>query len=178
MIGGGDTGTDCVGTAMRQGCKSLVQIEILPRPPMERADDNPWPEWPKVYKLDYAQEEAAAKFGADPRVYVTTIKRLSGDAGGNVRTLTTVQISWQKDSNGRLVPDRGAGEREGDSGRSRAIGDGIYGPGTATAERAWDSNRCALERHGRAWSIRNERQRHIHRGGLPARSKSRRVGYQ
>jgi glutamate synthase (NADPH) small chain len=71
---------------------------------MDRADDNPWPEWPKVYKLDYAQEEAAAKFGADPRVYVTTIKRLTGDADGHVRTLTTVQISWQKDSSGRFVP--------------------------------------------------------------------------
>jgi glutamate synthase (NADPH/NADH) small chain len=109
VIGGGDTGTDCVGTAMRQGCRSLTQIEILPRPPMDRADDNPWPEWPKVYKLDYGQEEAEAKFGADPRVYVTTVKKLNGDAGGNVRSLTTVEISWQKDprgnaSNSRLVP--------------------------------------------------------------------------
>ena len=66
VIGGGDTGTDCVGTSMRQGCKSLVQLEILPKPPMDRAKDNPWPEWPKVYKLDYGQEEAAAKFGGDP----------------------------------------------------------------------------------------------------------------
>src|SRR5207249_6719556 len=72
VIGGGDTGTDCVGTSMRHGCKSLVQVEILPCPPMDRAKDNPWPEWPKVYRLDYGQEEAAAKFGADPRVYLTT----------------------------------------------------------------------------------------------------------
>src|SRR5690606_9268849 len=57
VIGGGDTGTDCVGTSMRHGCRSLVQVEILPRPPQERAADNPWPEWPKVYKLDYGQEE-------------------------------------------------------------------------------------------------------------------------
>ena len=70
VIGGGDTGTDCVGTAMRHGCKSLMQLEIMPKPPMDRADDNPWPEWPKVYKLDYGQEEAAAKFGDDPRVYL------------------------------------------------------------------------------------------------------------
>ncbi len=104
VIGGGDTGTDCVGTALRQGCKSLTQIEILPQPPMERADDNPWPEWPKVYKLDYGQEEAAARFGADPRVYVTTVKKLNGDADGHVRSLTTVQISWEKDSSGRFVP--------------------------------------------------------------------------
>jgi glutamate synthase (NADPH/NADH) small chain len=104
VIGGGDTGTDCVGTAIRQGCKSLTQIEILPRPPLDRADDNPWPEWPKIYKLDYAQEEAAAKFGDDPRIYVTTVKSLNGDAAGRVRSLTTVQISWQQDASGRLVP--------------------------------------------------------------------------
>ena len=69
VIGGGDTGTDCVGTSLRHGCKSLIQLEILPQPPHERAADNPWPQWPKVYKLDYGQEEAAAKFGADPRQY-------------------------------------------------------------------------------------------------------------
>jgi glutamate synthase (NADPH/NADH) small chain len=104
VIGGGDTGTDCVGTAMRQGCKSLTQIEILPQPPMDRAEDNPWPEWPKIYKLDYAQEEAAAAFGDDPRVYVTTVKSLNGDSAGQVQSLTTVQISWQKDAGGRFVP--------------------------------------------------------------------------
>ena len=103
VIGGGDTGTDCVATAMRQGCSSLKQIEIMARPPMDRAADNPWPEWPKVYRLDYAQEEAAAKFGADPRAYLTTVKRLNGDAQGAVRSVTTVQIGWQRD-NGRLVP--------------------------------------------------------------------------
>ena len=75
VIGGGDTGTDCVGTALRHGCQSLVQLEILPAPAPGRAPDNPWPEWPKVYRLDYGQEEAAAKFGADPRVYLTTAKK-------------------------------------------------------------------------------------------------------
>jgi glutamate synthase (NADPH/NADH) small chain len=104
VLGGGDTGTDCVGTAMRQGCRSLTQAEILPRPPMDRAEDNPWPEWPKVYKLDYGQEEAAAKFGADPRVYVTTVKKLNGDASGRVQSLTTVQIGWQKNANGQFMP--------------------------------------------------------------------------
>jgi glutamate synthase (NADPH/NADH) small chain len=104
VIGGGDTGTDCVGTAMRQGCKSLTQIEILAQPPMDRAEDNPWPEWPKIYKLDYGQEEAAAKFGSDPRVYVTTVKKLNGDAAGRVQSLTTVQINWHKDQSGRFAP--------------------------------------------------------------------------
>jgi glutamate synthase (NADPH/NADH) small chain len=69
VIGGGDTGTDCVGTAIRHGAKSVVQLEIMPRPPDERAADNPWPQWPKVYKLDYGQEEAQARWGADPRQY-------------------------------------------------------------------------------------------------------------
>ena len=104
VIGGGDTGTDCVATATRQGCKSLRQLEIMPQPPMERAADNPWPEWPKVYKLDYGQEEAAAVFGADPRAYVTTVKQFNGDAERGVQSLTTVQIAWQRDGEGRMRP--------------------------------------------------------------------------
>ena len=104
VIGGGDTGTDCVATAMRQGCKSLTQIEILPRPPDERAADNPWPEWPKVYKLDYGQEEAAARFGSDPRLYATTVKKFVGDKAGTLRELVTVLIKWEKNANGQFVP--------------------------------------------------------------------------
>jgi glutamate synthase (NADPH/NADH) small chain len=104
VIGGGDTGTDCVGTAIRQGCRSLVQLEILARPPVDRAADNPWPEWPKVYKLDYGQEEAAAKFGADPRVYLTTVKRFVGDAEGRVKELVTVQVKWERNEKGQFVP--------------------------------------------------------------------------
>jgi glutamate synthase (NADPH/NADH) small chain len=101
VIGGGDTGTDCVGTAMRHGCRSLVQLEILPRPPQERAPDNPWPQWPKVYKLDYGQEEAAAKFGADPRDYCVTTKRFLAGADGRVGALETVRIEWVRE-NGRF----------------------------------------------------------------------------
>ena len=92
VVGGGDTGTDCVGTALRHGCKSLVQAEILPRPPRDRAADNPWPEWPKIYRLDYGQEEAAAKFGADPRVYLTTARKFIGDDKGWVKEVLTVQV--------------------------------------------------------------------------------------
>jgi glutamate synthase (NADPH/NADH) small chain len=102
VIGGGDTGTDCVGTAMRHGCRSLVQFEILPKPPLERAADNPWPQWPKVYKLDYGQEEAAAVFGHDPREYCIVTKRFEGDEGGRVRSLTTVRIEWERDAQGRF----------------------------------------------------------------------------
>lgn len=104
VIGGGDTGTDCVGTAMRHQCRSLVQLEILPRPPMDRASDNPWPEWPKVYRLDYGQEEAAAKFGDDPRVYLTTVKHFFGDDHGAVKEVLTVQIKWERNDKGQFVP--------------------------------------------------------------------------
>src|SRR6186713_3187095 len=104
VLGGGDTGTDCVGTSIRHGCKSLQQIEIMPMPPMDRAADNPWPEWPKVYKMDYGQEEAAARFGADPRVYLTTVKKILGDEAGAVRAVVTVNIRWEKNDKGQFVP--------------------------------------------------------------------------
>jgi glutamate synthase (NADPH) small chain len=104
IIGGGDTGTDCVGTSIRHGCHSVTQVEIMPQPPLERAANNPWPEWPKVYKMDYGQEEAAAKFGADPRVYTTTATKFEGDENGHVKAVHTVQVEWQKDDQGRFIP--------------------------------------------------------------------------
>lgn len=104
VIGGGDTGTDCVGTSIRHGCRSLVQVEILPQPPLERAKDNPWPEWPKVYKMDYGQEEAADKFGADPRVYLTTATQFEGDDQGCVKAVHTVQVEWTKNEKGQFIP--------------------------------------------------------------------------
>jgi glutamate synthase (NADPH) small chain len=104
IIGGGDTGTDCVGTSIRHGCNSLVQLEIMPKPPAERSADNPWPEWPKVYKMDYGQEEAAAQFGEDPRGYLTTTTKFEGDEAGQVKAVHTVQIQWQKNEKGQFIP--------------------------------------------------------------------------
>ena len=101
VIGGGDTGTDCVGTAIRQGAKSVTQLEILPRPPETRAADNPWPQWPKVYKMDYGQEEAAALWGADPRRYLINTRRLIGDDTGRVTAIETVEIEWVHGASGR-----------------------------------------------------------------------------
>jgi glutamate synthase (NADPH/NADH) small chain len=102
VIGGGDTGTDCVGTSLRHRCKSLIQLEILPKPPDERAADNPWPQWPKVYKLDYGQEEAAAIFGADPRQYLVNTRRFVGDESGHVKEIHIVRIEWVRE-NGRMA---------------------------------------------------------------------------
>jgi glutamate synthase (NADPH) small chain len=81
-----------------------VQLEILPKPPLHRAKDNPWPEWPKVYRMDYGQEEAAAKFGADPRVYLTTAKKFEGDSHGQVKAVHTVEIQWERNDKGQFVP--------------------------------------------------------------------------
>ncbi|MGI9534206.1 MAG: glutamate synthase small subunit, partial [Thermodesulfobacteriota bacterium] len=105
ILGGGDTGTDCVATAMRHGCRSLLQFEILSRPPLERATDNPWPQWPRVYTLDYGQEEAMSVFGRDPREYQVMTKKFVGDDNGNVKELHTVQIEWKKDKSGRMTFD-------------------------------------------------------------------------
>ncbi len=128
IIGGGDTGTDCVGTAMRHGCRSVTQIEILPKPPMDRAADNPWPEWPKVYRMDYGQEEAAARFGADPRVYLTTVKRFTGDAEGAVKELLTVQIKWDKNDKGQFVPKEQPGTEKVIPAQLVLLAMGFLGP--------------------------------------------------
>ena len=102
VLGGGDTGTDCVATSMRHGCRSLLQFEILAKPPFERADDNPWPQWPRIYTLDYGQEEAMSVFGRDPREYQIMTKKFVADKKGNVKELHTVQIEWKKDKNGKM----------------------------------------------------------------------------
>lgn len=103
VIGGGDTGTDCVGTSLRQGCKSLFQLEIVPLPPPLRAADNPWPQWPKIYRLDYGQEEAKALWGDDPRKYSIQTTKFLGDETGHIRGIETVLVEWVKD-NGRASP--------------------------------------------------------------------------
>ena len=128
VLGGGDTGTDCVGTSMRHGCKSLTQIEIMAMPPMDRAEDNPWPEWPKVYKMDYGQEEAAAKFGADPRVYLTTVKKFVGDAAGNLAGVVTVNIRWEKNDKGQFIPVEQPGSEKEHPAQLVLLAMGFLGP--------------------------------------------------
>jgi NAD(P)H-dependent glutamate synthase small subunit len=101
VIGGGDTGTDCIGTSIRHGCSALVNFELLPRPPVNRAPDNPWPEWPVIFRVDYGHQEAAAKFGGDPREYRVLSKRFLDDGEGNVAGVETVRVEWTKDDAGK-----------------------------------------------------------------------------
>lgn len=104
VIGGGDTGNDCVGTSIRHGAKSVLQLEMMPKPPQKRAELNPWPEWPKVLKTDYGQEEAIAVFGEDPRVYQTTVKEFIGDKEGKICKAKIVKLESKKDeATGRMT---------------------------------------------------------------------------
>ncbi len=114
VIGGGDTGNDCVGTAVRHGCASVIQLEMMPKLPDKRAENNTWPEWPRVCKTDYGQEEAAAVFGKDPRVYETTVKEFIKDESGKICRAVLISLASQKDpETGRtsMVPVEGS-ERE------------------------------------------------------------------
>lgn len=109
VIGGGDTGNDCIGTSLRHGCKSLVNFEIVPQPPEERAPSNPWPQWPRIMRTDYGHAEAAARFeykangqkslGNDPREFSIQTTEFIGDGEGNLKALKTVQVDWSKPEN-------------------------------------------------------------------------------
>lgn len=102
VVGGGDTGNDCVGTCLRQGCKSVTQLEMLPAPPAQRTKNNPWPEWPRVLRTDYGQREAIAAQGRDPRLFETTVERVLAGENGHVCAVETVRVS--RGADGRLHP--------------------------------------------------------------------------
>lgn len=133
IIGGGDTGTDCVGTSLRHGCKNVVQLEIMPKPPTERAVNNPWPEYPKTYKMDYGQEEAEAIQGEDPRQYLVSSSRFIGDADGNVKGVAIHNIEWTND-NGRFIPKKVEGTERVLEADLVLLAMGFLGPEATIAE--------------------------------------------
>jgi NAD(P)H-dependent glutamate synthase small subunit len=112
VIGGGDTGTDCIATALRHGCRSLVNFELLPRPPEVRAPDNPWPQWPRIYRVDYGHQEAQAKFGCDPREYCILSKEFLDDGHGNVAGIRTVNVEWVREGGRYTMREIPGTERE------------------------------------------------------------------
>ncbi len=112
VIGGGDTGTDCIGTSIRHGCRSMVNFELLDRPPEERAADNPWPLWPRIFRVDYGHSEAEARFGRDPREYNVLSKRFIGNDNGHVTGIETVRVEWTKGAGGRFAMQEVPGSNE------------------------------------------------------------------
>ncbi len=113
VIGGGDTGNDCVGTSIRHGAAAVTQIEMMPKAPDERAENNPWPEWPRICKTDYGQEESIALLGYDPRIYETTVKEFIKDKNGNLKAVKTVKLAFEKDpESGRMKQQEIAGSEQ------------------------------------------------------------------
>jgi NAD(P)H-dependent glutamate synthase small subunit len=112
VIGGGDTGTDCIGTSLRHGCKSLINFELLPRPPAERAADNPWPLWPVIYRVDYGHDEGKHKFGRDPREYQILTRAFIDDGHGKVAAIKTVAVQWSRGDDGRWNMQEVAGSEK------------------------------------------------------------------
>jgi glutamate synthase (NADPH/NADH) small chain len=145
IIGGGDTGTDCVGTAIRHGCKSITQFEILPKPPTSRQHEkNPWPEWPLKLKTDYGQEEAISLYEQDPRQFCISTKCVKGNDKGEVCEIDTVEVIWSKDPSGRVIPVEIVGSSKSWKADLIIVAMGFVGPEATIPEE------LGLERDGRS----------------------------
>ncbi|XVF10044.1 hypothetical protein REPUB_Repub07fG0149900 [Reevesia pubescens] len=135
VIGGGDTGTDCIGTSIRHGCSSIVNLELLPQPPQSRAPGNPWPQWPRIFRVDYGHQEVAAKFGKDPRTYEVLTKRFVGDEDGTVKGLEVVRVHWEKDASGKFQFKEVEGSEEIIEADLVLLAMGFLGPEATVADK-------------------------------------------
>ncbi|XP_043718284.1 glutamate synthase 1 [NADH], chloroplastic [Telopea speciosissima] len=144
VIGGGDTGTDCIGTSIRHGCSGIINLELLPQPPQTRAPGNPWPQWPRIFRVDYGHQEAAAKFGKDPRSYEVLTKRFVGDDNGAVKGLELVRVHWEKDASGKFQFKEVEGSEEIIEADLILLAMGFLGPESTIADQ------IGLERDNRS----------------------------
>ncbi|KZV27579.1 glutamate synthase 1 [Dorcoceras hygrometricum] len=135
VIGGGDTGTDCIGTSIRHGCSSLINLELLPEPPRTRAAGNPWPQWPRIFRVDYGHQEATTKFGKDPRSYQVLTKRFIGDEKGAVKGLEIVRVHWEKDASGKFQFKEVEGSEEIIEADLVLLAMGFLGPESTLADK-------------------------------------------
>ena len=110
IIGGGDTGADCIGTALRHGCRSIMNLELLPQPSVERTIDNQWPNWPEIFRTEYSHSEAIARFGSDPRSYSVVTKEFLDNGNGGVNGLSTRKVIWQLKGEGQQLVEIAGGE--------------------------------------------------------------------
>ncbi len=134
VIGGGDTGTDCIATSIRHGCRSLVNFELLPKPPEQRAPDNPWPQWPRIFRVDYGHAEARAVFGRDPREYCVLSKEFLDDGQGNVAGIRTVRVEWTRGEDGRFQMKELPGTEQVFKAQLVLLAMGFLGPEDTLAE--------------------------------------------
>ncbi len=151
VIGGGDTGTDCIGTSIRHGCSNLVNLELLDQPPIDRAADNPWPQWPIIQRTDYGHEESAEKFGADPRRFAMLSREFIDDGDGNVAGLRVVQIEWAK-QDGKMQMTEIDGTEEVIEADLILLAMGFLGPESYVADVLgieYDNRSNYLAEHGR-----------------------------
>ncbi len=128
VIGGGDTGTDCVGTSLRHQCDSVTQLEIMPQPPESRQENNPWPQWPKRLLVDYGQQESIAIQGDDPRQYLVMTKKIESDGNGNVKAVHTVEVEWERTPEGQMIPKEVAGSEKAHPADIVLLAMGFMGP--------------------------------------------------
>ncbi|KAI5572183.1 hypothetical protein BDE02_11G145400 [Populus trichocarpa] len=169
VIGGGDTGTDCMGTSIRHGCSGVVNLELLPEPPQTRAPGNPWPQWPKVFRVDYGHQEAASKFGKDPRSYEVLTKRFIGDEDGSVKGLEVVRVHWEKDARiieadlvllamGFLGPEPNVAKKLGLEQDNRSNFKAEYGRFSTNVEGIFAAGDCRRGQSLVVWAISEGRQ--------------------
>ncbi|GFP81092.1 glutamate synthase 1 [nadh] chloroplastic [Phtheirospermum japonicum] len=157
VIGGGDTGTDCIGTSIRHGCTSIVNLELLPEPPRTRSPGNPWPQWPRVFRVDYGHQEASTKFGKDPRTYEVLTKRFISAENGAVKGLEVVRVHWEKDAGGKFqfkeIEDKLGLDRDN---RSNFKAD--YGRFSTNVEGVFAAGDCRRGQSLVVWAINEGRQ--------------------
>jgi len=134
VIGGGDTGTDCIGTSLRHGCRSLTNFEIVPQPPVQRALNNPWPQWPRIFRVDYGHAEAQQRFGKDPREFAVETIEFLGDERGNLRALRCVDLDWSKPTPGGAPFSRVPGSEREFPCQIATLAMGFLGPEHAVAD--------------------------------------------
>ncbi|HEX7037640.1 MAG TPA: glutamate synthase subunit beta [Pseudomonadales bacterium] len=177
VIGGGDTGTDCIGTSLRHGCRSLVNFELFPKPPAQRAPDNPWPTWPRIFRTDYGHEEGAVKFGRDPRTYSISSTAFVDDGHGRVRAVRTVDVvfeggrfqnvpgserEWPADlvllAMGFLGPEALVAERLGVARDARSNYQAEYGRFATSVERVFSAGDCRRGQSLVVWAINEGRE--------------------
>ncbi len=159
VIGGGDTGTDCIATSLRHGCAQLVNFELMDRPPEARSADNPWPQWPRIFRVDYGHEEASERFGRDPRDYCLLSKEFLDDGQGNVKGIRAVNVQWSKAADGRMAMEEVAGSEHIVDADLVLLAMGFLGPEQYLVESLGFATDARSNYARATWTVHHQRRR-------------------